>query len=144
MNLILRTPASPLDWLHIRLLYRRAFPRSERKPFKMIRRMHRAGRTDVWLAEQDGRFAGLGITINGSDIILLDYLAVHEKCRDKGVGSAFLQALMAKYADKGFFLEIEAPDRDDPTGIKARRKAFYLRNGLTDMHVTANLFGVRM
>ena len=144
MNLILRTPASPLDWLHIRLLYRQAFPRSERKPFKMIRRMHRAGRTDVWLAEQDGRFAGLGITINGSDIILLDYLAVHEKCRDKGVGSAFLQALMAKYADKGFFLEIEAPDRDDPTGIKARRKAFYLRNGLTDMHVTANLFGVRM
>ena len=52
MNLTLRTPASPLDWLHIRLLYRRAFPRSERKPFKMIRRMHRAGRTDVWLAEQ--------------------------------------------------------------------------------------------
>lgn len=144
MNLILRTPASPLDWLHIRLLYRRAFPRSERKPFKMIRRMHRAGCTDVWLAEQDGRFAGLGITINGSDIILLDYLAVHEKYRDKGVGSAFLQALMGKYADRGFFLEIEAPDRDDPTGIKARRKAFYLRNGLTDMHVTANLFGVRM
>lgn len=144
MNLTLRTPASPLDWLHIRLLYRRAFPRSERKPFNMIRRMHRAGRTDVWLAERDGRFAGLGITINGSEIILLDYLAVHEKCRDKGVGSAFLQALMAKYVDRGFFLEIEAPDRDDPTGIKARRKAFYLRNGLTDMHVTANLFGVRM
>ena len=144
MSLTLRTPASPLDWLHILLLYRRAFPRSERKPFKMIRRMHRAGRTDVWLAEQDGRFAGLGITINGSEIILLDYLAVHEKCRDKGVGSAMLAALYEKYAGLGFFLEIEAPDRDDPTGIKARRKAFYLRNGLTEMHVTANLFGVRM
>lgn len=144
MNLTLRTPASPLDWLHIRLLYRRAFPRSERKPFKMIRRMHRAGRTDVWLAELDGRFAGLGITINGSEIILLDYLAVHEKCRDKGVGSAMLAALYEKYAGLGFFLEIEAPDRDDPTGIKARRKAFYLRNGLTEMQVTANLFGVRM
>ena len=144
MNLTLRAPSSPLDWLHIRLLYRQAFPRSERKPFKMIRRMHRAGRTDVWLAEQDGRFAGLGITINGSEIILLDYLAVHEKCRDKGVGSAMLAALYEKYAGLGFFLEIEAPDRDDPTGIKARRKAFYLRNGLTEMHVTANLFGVRM
>ena len=144
MSLTLRAPASFLDWLHIRRLYRRAFPRSERKPFQMILRMQRAGRTDVWLAEQDGRFAGLGITINGSEIILLDYLAVHEKYRDKGVGSAFLQALMAKYAGLGFFLEIEAPDRDDPTGIKARRKAFYLRNGLTEMHVTANLFGVRM
>lgn len=144
MNLILRSPASPLDWLHIRLLYRRAFPRSERKPFQMIRRMHRAGRTDVWLAERDGRFAGLAITINGSEIILLDYLAVHEKQRNHGTGSTMLAALYEKYAGLGFFLEIEAPDRDDPTGIKARRKAFYLRNGLTEMHVTANLFGVRM
>lgn len=144
MNLILRSPASPLDWLHIRLLYHRAFPRSERKPFKIIRRMHRAGRTDVWLAEEDGRFAGLAITINGSEIILLDYLAVHEKQRNHGTGSTMLAALYEKYAGLGFFLEIEAPDRDDPTGIKARRKAFYLRNGLREMHVTANLFGVRM
>ena len=44
----------------------------------------------------------------------------------------------------GLFVEIEAADRDDPTGEKARRKAFYLRNGLQDMHVVANLFGVRM
>ena len=145
MNLILRTPASPLDWLHIRLLYRRAFPRSERKPFKMIRRMHRAGRTDVWLAEQDGRFAGLGITINGSDIILLDYLAVHEKCRDKGVGSAFLQALMAKYADKGFFLEIESTLEDAPNRQqRLSRKRFYLSCGLEELGARAKLFGVNM
>ena len=144
MNLTLRAPSTFLDWLHLYCLYRRAFPRCERKPFSMIRRMHRAGRTDVWLAKRDGRFAGLAITINGSDIILLDYLAVHEKQRNHGVGSAMLSALYDKYAGLGFFLEIEAPDRDDPTGIKARRKAFYLRNGLSEMHVTANLFGVRM
>ena len=65
MSLTLRKPATPLDWLHIRLLYRRAFPRYERKPFQIIRRMHKEGRTDVWLAEQDGHFAGLAATING-------------------------------------------------------------------------------
>lgn len=144
MKLTLRAPSTPLDWLHIRLLYRRAFPRCERKPFKVIRRMQREGRTDIWLAEQDGHFAGLATTINGGDIILLDYLAVHERCRNKGVGSAMLAALYEKYAGLGLFLEIEATDRDDSSGIKARRKAFYLRNGLTEMHVTANLFGVRM
>ena len=144
MSLTLRAPSSPLDWLRIRILYQRAFPRYERKPFKIIRRMQREGRTDVWLAERDGRFAGLAATINGGKTILLDYFAVERRLRGQGVGSAFLQALLDKYAGLGLFVEIEAADRDDPTGEKRRRKAFYLRNGLSDMHVVAILFGVRM
>ena len=144
MPLTLRAPSTPLDWLRIRLLYHRAFPRYERKPFKIIRRMQKEGRTDVWLAEMDGHFAGLAATINAPDVILLDYLAVHEKRRSQGVGSAFLQALLEKYAGHGLFVEIEAADRDDPDGSKLRRKQFYLRNGLSDMHVVAILFGVRM
>ena len=141
MPLTLRAPSPPLDWLRIRLLYRRAFPRYERKPFQIIRRMRREGRTDVWLAEQDGHFAGLAATINAPDVFLLDYLAVHEKRRSQGVGSAMLQALLEKYAGRGLFVEIEAADRDDPDGSKLRRKQFYLRNGLEDMHVVASLFG---
>ncbi len=144
MQTTLRAPATPLDWLRIRLLYRRAFPREERKPFAMIRKMHRTGRTDVWLAEQDGHFAGLASTINGDGVILLDYLAVHEKRRGTGVGSAMLQALLARYEGHGLFVEIEAADQPDPSGEKQRRKQFYLRNGLTEMHVVAILFGVRM
>lgn len=144
MNLTLREPSRLLDWLRIRLLYRRAFPRYERKPFAIIRRMHKEGRTDIWLAERDGRFAGLAATINGGDTILLDYFAVAKGLRGQGVGSAFLQTLLAQYAGKGLFVEIEAADRDDPTAEKLRRKQFYLRNGLEDMHVVAILFGVRM
>ena len=143
-KLTLRAPSSPLDWLRIRLLYRQAFPRYERKPFAIIRRMFREGRTDVWMAFQQGRFAGMAATINGGDAILLDYFAVQRALRGQGVGSVFLQALLEKYAGKGLFVEIEAADRDDPDGSKARRKAFYLRNGLEDMHVVAILFGVRM
>ena len=52
--------------------------------------------------------------------------------------------LLEKYAGRGLFVEIEAADRDDPDGSKLRRKQFYLRNGLEDMHVVAILFGVRM
>lgn len=144
MAVTLRKPATPLDWLRIRLLYRRAFPRYERKPFAIIRRMQKEGRTDLWLAEKDGRFAGLAATINSDDTILLDYLAVHEKLRGQGVGSTFLKSLLTHYDGRGLFVEIEAADRDDPTGEKQRRKQFYLRNGMTEMHVTAILFGVRM
>ena len=144
MPLILRKPVTPLDWLRIRLLYQQAFPQNERKPFRIIRRMHKEGRTDIWLAEQDGRFAGLAATINGGDTILLDYFAVAPQMRGQGIGSAFLMGLLALYEGKGFFVEIEAADRDDPTGEKLRRKQFYLRNGMTEMKVVAILFGVRM
>lgn len=144
MNITLRAPSTWLDWLRIRLLYRSAFPRYERKPFAIIRRMHREGRTDVWLAEEHGRFAGLAATINGEDTILLDYFAVPGQLRGRGIGSAFLQALLAKYEGKGLFVEIEAADQEDPTGEKLRRKQFYLRCGLEELHVVAILFGVRM
>ncbi len=141
-------PATPLDWWRIYCLYRRAFPREERKPFSMIRKMCREGRTIVWLARTtDGRFerfAGMASTIEGDDTTLLDYFAVSKRLRGQGYGSAFLQRLMLCYADKGLFVEIAAADQDDPTGEKVRRKAFYLRNGLQDMHVTAILFGMRM
>ena len=144
MHLTLRKPASHRDWLRIRLLYRQAFPRCERKPFSIIRRMCREGRTDVWLAEQEGRFLGLAATINGAQDVLLDYFAVCPKQRGQGVGSAFLQALLHTYEGRGLFVEIEATDQDDPSGEKLRRRQFYLRNGMEDMHVVAILFGVRM
>lgn len=144
MPLTLRKPASHLDWLRIRLLYRQAFPRCERKPFSIIRRMYREGRTDVWLAEQEGRFLGLAATINGEQDVLLDYFAVCPKQRGRGAGSAFLQSLLHSYEGRGLFVEIEASDRDDPAGEKLRRKQFYLRNGLQEMRVTVLLFGVRM
>lgn len=142
MPVTIRKPRTLRDWWRIRHLYGRAFPDSERKPFAIIRRMYRQGRTDVWLAETDGHFAGLAATINGSDTVLLDYFAVPEKLRGQGVGSAFLQALLVRY--QGLFVEIEAADQEDPTGEKARRKQFYLRNGMAEMGVTVILFGVRM
>lgn len=141
-NITLHRPTSWLEWLRIRLLYRQAFPREERKPFDIIRRMCHEGRTDVWIAKVGKRFAGFASTINGGETTLLDYFAIAPKLRARGLGSVFLQALLAKYPS--LFVEIEAADRDDPTGEKARRKAFYLRNGLEEMHVVAILFGVRM
>ncbi len=62
----------PWDWQRVRRLYGRAFPREERKPFGVIRRMHRRGKTDVWVLRREGRFAGFASTINGDGLILID------------------------------------------------------------------------
>ena len=133
------------QWLCFGWLYYKAFPESERKPWKVIRQKQKLGVTDVWYLKQDGKFAGLAATINGPDTILVDYLAIHPGRRGQGAGSEALQLLRKKYAGRGVFVEIECLYEDaDNYEERCRRKAFYLRNGMKEMHTTANLFGVDM
>lgn len=145
MRIELKNPAGILDWLRLYRLYMTAFPREERKPFALIRKMYKKGTTDIWCLMDNGEFVGLGITINGPDLILLDYFAIEKKKRQQGVGSAALPVLMDYYGDKGFFLEIEstleaAPNKEQ----RLRRKAFYLSCGLQELGAQACLFGVNM
>ena len=131
--------------MRIRLLYRSAFPRCERKPFAIIRAMARSGRTDLYYFEKDGRFAGLCATINGPDTVLIDYLAVARKRRGEGIGTQMLKALLEHYRGNGVFLEIEEEDesaknRDE----RRRRKNFYLKAGFVPMDTHVKLFGVDM
>ena len=145
MNIQLQRPKVWLHWAQIHRLYRVAFPLAERKPFSMIRSMTRKGKTDTWRLMNDGKFVGLGITINGPELILLDYFAIKENCRGKGLGTASLKALMNHYHDKGFFLEIESTLEDAPNKAqRQRRKRFYLSCGLEELGVQAELFTVNM
>ena len=145
MEVKMKKPIGMTDWLRLYRLYLSAFPREERKPFDLICKMYQKGTTDVWCLMRDAKFVGLGITINGPELILLDYFAIEKKHRQKGVGSAALPALMAHYGDKGFFLEIESTLEDAPNKAqRLRRKAFYLSCGLRELGATACLFGVNM
>lgn len=138
-------PATLVDWTKLYLLYIQAFPESERKPWGMICNMYRKGKTDIWCLWHDGKFAGLAITINSPDVILLDYFAICKDRRGQGIGTAALKAILEKYRDKGLFLEIEStlePTPEQP--MRLRRKKFYLSCGLQEMHTTAYLFGVKM
>ena len=136
---------TPYQWLRFCLLYRRAFPSSERKPVSIIRKKQKEGTTDVWYLERDGKFVGLVATINSPEIILVDYLAIHDACRGNGNGSLALKKLREQYAGKGVFVEIECLYEDaDNYEERCRRKQFYLRNGMKEMHTTAKLFGVDM
>lgn len=141
----IKQPTTVLQWLRLYGLYQSAFPANEKKPFSMIRAMQKKGRSDVWYCEQDGKFAGLVITINGPDKILLDYLAVAKSRRGQGVGSKILKKMREEYAGKGVFLEIEIVDETaENFEERRRRKQFYLTNGMTEMQVYVKLFGVDM
>ena len=141
----LRQPKSPANWLELYRLYMEAFPAEERKPIWMIFKMYQKGKTDIWCLEKDGKFVGLGITINSDNLILLDYFAVKKQYRGCGIGSAAIKALIRQYAGKGFFLEIESTLEEAPNETqRKKRKQFYLSAGLKELHVTAKLFGVNM
>ena len=141
----LRKPMGHKLWAKLYFLYLSAFPAAERKPWSMIRRMYRDGRTDIWCLMRAGEFMGLAITINGSDMILLDYFAIEKNRRGLGIGTQALQGIMARYGNKGFFLEIESTLEQCPdSAMRLRRKKFYLSCGLQEMHTQATLFGVKM
>jgi len=145
LDLLIIKPNKISDWFRIYRLYLKAFPKYERKPFSVIYNMYKKGKSDVWYCTADGSFAGLGITINGPDTILLDYFAVEGARRGEGIGSALLTRFMEMYADKGFFLEIESTFvAAENSGERKKRKSFYLHNGLEEMGTEAYLFGTRM
>lgn len=134
-----------LHWIKIRKLYRKAFPRNERKPLGIIKSMQKKGKTDVWYFQQDGKFVGMAITINSDELILIDYFAVAEEARGMGIGSSILRRIQEIYSEKGIFLEVEqvyetAANLEE----RKRRKQFYLANGMSELNVTAKVFGVDM
>ena len=138
-------PKGLRQWADIYKLYRKAFPASEKKPFSMILKMYRKGATDVWYFTRNGKFAGLIITINGENHILLDYLAVEASQRGTGIGSEMLPLMRNHYAGKGVFLEIESIYEDcDNKAERIRRKHFYEKCGMTSMEEFVWLFGVKM
>ncbi len=141
----IKKPKTLIQWGKIYFLYQSAFPACEKKPFSMINSMRKKGRSDVWYCEEYGKFAGMVITINGPDKVLLDYLAVAKNRRGQGIGSKILKKMREQYAGKGVFLEIEiVTEKAENYEERKRRKQFYLSNGMTEMHTFVELFGVDM
>ncbi len=134
----------------VRALYEAAFPKDEKKPFEFILEKRKEGFFDIWAIEnKDGGFGGLAIMLLSEDLALLDYLAVHPDCRGAGLGGSALHALREKYGKERIVVEIEntlgpAAEQAENREERLRRKAFYLRNGMTPMNFLVDLFGVEM
>ncbi|MBQ7333373.1 MAG: GNAT family N-acetyltransferase [Clostridia bacterium] len=133
------------EYRRIKRLYKKAFPLCERKPFSIIKAMQKRGKTDIWYFEDGGAFLGFAATINGDDVVLIDYFAVETKKRGLGFGTKMLKSLVDFYKPRGIFLEIEVPYESSKNyEERIRRKSFYLRAGFKPMNTYAKLFGVDM
>ena len=145
--------AKPLTLDQARALYAERliidFPEDELKPFSMLEAAWRRGAYACFGAISGGAILAYAffVKLPGEDGALLDYFAVDEALRGRGIGGDFLRALVAGPLKglEGALLEVEDPDaaKDDAARSQQnRRLLFYLRNGMTDTAVTARVQGV--
>ncbi|MCX4268291.1 MAG: hypothetical protein OSJ62_06455 [Lachnospiraceae bacterium] len=136
----------------VKELYLEAFPKEERKPYELMKQKQREGKMQIWAVVQEDKldFCGLAITILYRDIVLLDYFAICQDKRGKGIGSKILAKIKEKYAGKRLFLEIESVSErleglsKEERTIRERRKGFYSRNGMKETGLEVVLYGVSM
>lgn len=144
-NITLRPPSGLHQWLQLYFLYRSSFPRAERKPFPVIVKAYRAGRTDVWCILEADKFLGFAATMNSPWLVMLDYLVLSKKYRGQGFGTAAMKNLMQMYSDREFILEIESPYEPGPDQVqRQKRKQFYVNCGMKPLNVMAEVFGIKM
>ena len=76
-------------------------------------------------------------------LVFIMFLAVDEVLRSKGYGSAILHEIQCRYSDKKMIVSIEPCDAVAPDlALRARRKAFYSRNGYRETGYRMRLSGV--
>ena len=95
-------PARQRDLFWIYRNYRRDFPADERKPFWMLLKNRRKGITDIFILWDNGVPMAYAASLIGGkqQCVLIDYLAVTKKARNKGCGSCMLRELSRFYAHK--------------------------------------------
>lgn len=129
----------------LKKLYIESFPKSERKPFALMKIWEKAGKMEL-LEICDGEdFCGLLITVLYNDLVLVDYLAIKPKIQGMGIGTSTIENIRKRYKGKRVFLEIETTLKScDDLENRLRRKRFYQKNGLTECGFSVYLFGIEM
>lgn len=124
-----------------------AFPPSELKPLSAMEALMEKGLYDpLYLPDENGEPIGYVLLWRHEDaqFVLIDYLCVPARCRNRGIGGALLAAMRDHYpAGTVFLWESEAPTGDAcEDELIDRRLAFYRRCGAKQLQYDTALFGV--
>jgi GNAT superfamily N-acetyltransferase len=120
-----------------REIYTDSFPASERGDFGALIQHIAEGRRWCFGAAVGGDLIGIVVVLPFilSDIHLGEYFAVRRDLRNQNIGAQFLLQVVAMMASeknaRGMIFEVESDDdaAGDEQRLRARRIAFYLRNG---------------
>lgn len=133
MELISVTKRSK-DLSAIKKLYKHAFPKAERVPFRLLVSRAAPDKADFWALHDDGKLIGMAYAIKAQGLAYLYFFAIDKALRGKGYGSHALETLKSRYADGRFFLALETLDESAQNyDYRVRRHEFYKRCGFIDL-----------
>ena len=64
-----KRPANPKELRQMKKLYLQAFPKSERKPFRLMRKKAREGVMELLVIHEKKELLGLAITVHYKDMV---------------------------------------------------------------------------
>lgn len=80
-----------------------------------------------------GKFCGITYSVENEHMLYVMYLAVNDKIRGKGFGTAILDKMKEKCKGKPIALEAEFPSEDSVNlSQREKRLKFYRKNGFSD------------
>ena len=130
-----RAQLSPIHLAQLRATHLDSFPPNERGDFDEWLAEISAGDKWLYTATIDDALVGYATILPGiaPRVYFLEYLAVAREHRNAGIGGQLLRHLARELRGKasGLIWEVESPDigTPDERKIRARRIAFYARNG---------------
>ncbi|NJK27682.1 MAG: GNAT family N-acetyltransferase [Coleofasciculaceae cyanobacterium SM2_3_26] len=117
-------------------IYNEAFPIAERSSVARVKQIVQNNWEQMYLGYLGDRVVFLGILyeLEGTDFVLLSYIATEKNYRNQGIGSQFIEQLLVelKFQKKYLLLEVKTP-KGESDKVSWRRIAFYRRLGAKEL-----------
>lgn len=121
------------EYKEIKSLICRAFPENEQFPMWLLNLWALRKSIDFFAYYDGDTFCGISYTVSSDELVFVLYLAVNDKIRSKGYGSAILQCIKERFPNITIALNIEPLDiKSDNYAQRIKRFEFYVKNGFTD------------
>ncbi|OOM05949.1 GNAT family N-acetyltransferase [Clostridium saccharobutylicum] len=122
------------------------FPAQELKPLDVIQKLIKRKIYICYGLYDNDKLLAYAFLVTSNLYLLLDYYAVCDQCRCKGIGSKFLNMLKEKCKDyEGIIIEVEKIEyavNESQEAERKRRIDFYKRNGALMTKISSELFNV--
>jgi ribosomal protein S18 acetylase RimI-like enzyme len=114
-------------------IYLEAIPPSEQQQIDVIKERIIVKKEQLIIGQENGKVKCMAIIypLQGTNYVLIDYLAIKREFRQQGIGSKLLRYIQDTYSQKGIRLigEVEDFNYGNNQEIKKRRMRFYRRSG---------------
>lgn len=114
-------------------IYEQSLPSNERQPRSVIEDRLDQGLCTLYGVMEDASVIGMMVIwiFEDTPFTFLDYLAIHQDYRGKGIGEFCMQKIKEEFSklNKSMLIEVEDPDFGEDRVTKVRRIRFYEKCG---------------